>query len=422
MARLEYIRYEFFEAELSASAELLWSRAGEKEPIDELPQVYWEDGAPWNEANAWALDMAASGELDAETIRRKMKHVCVYANFLEFVVKKDWRHFPIRKDERVLNKFRKQLRDEMEAGVLANSTASNCMNAVIQFHRFAGVHNLVNPSAPLWTDRRVVIPFHDSAGFRRTLLRVSTDLSIPNKERVGVRLEDGLLPLRAQHMSELLAYVKAADTTELFLMLCTGFFTGARIGTVVSLTVTGLETAREDPLLPNIYLLKVGPGTGIDTKFDVRGEMMIPKEVLLDLKRYAGSAERLAREAKAFSGHKNLLFLARSGRPYTVETVNRVVYEMRRRAEKAGLHFMRHFKFHQSRATFGTWLMQIAMDTGTNTEAIRLVRDAMLHKDERTTWTYITFLENVKGKLRFGAEFNAAFTGVRSRDWNAHRA
>ncbi|WP_375286987.1 tyrosine-type recombinase/integrase [Burkholderia pseudomallei] len=114
---------------------------------------------------------------------------------------------------------------------------------------------------------------------------------------------------------------------------------------------------------------------------------MVPKAVLADLKTYASSTTRLLREAKAHRNDKNLLFLARSGRPYTVETVNRLVYEMRRRAVASGLQFMQRFRFHQSRATFGTWLMEILLDNKVKTSvAIRVVRDAMLHKDERTTF------------------------------------
>jgi integrase len=162
----------------------------------------------------------------------------------------------------------------------------------------------------------------------------------------------------------------------------------------------------------------VGPGTGVNTKFSVSGELWVPEALLTDLKTYASSTTRLLREAKADKRDKNLLFLARSGRPYTVETVNRLVYEMRRRAVTAGMHFMQRFRFHQSRATFGTWLMELLLECGAKTDAIRIVRDAMLHKDERTTFGYIKFLENTRAKGDVAAAFNTAFTGLRNRNWD----
>lgn len=201
-------------------------------------------------------------------------------------------------------------------------------------------------------------------------------------------------------------------------MLVAGFFTGARVGTVTTLTVSSLHSAREDPLTPGIYLLRVGPGSGIATKFSVRGELMVPSAVLEALKDYATSPRRLLREAKADGEFRDRLFIGRRGQPYTVEAVDRLVHSMRVLAVSAGLRFMHSFKFHQTRATFGTWLMEILLDAGARTDAIRIVRDAMLHKDERTTFAYIRFIERQRSKSDLAAAFNEAFTGFKKRDWS----
>lgn len=416
MARLEYIHYEFFGASLDAKEELVWEKQ-KKKPIDDLPQIFWEDGRGWHEANLWALDRAASNSVDSETTKRTMKHLSQYANFLE-AQSTDWRHFPVRKEEQVLRKFRKHLIDEVDNGALMGSTATNCMSTVIQFYRFADAHELVGAGAPMWTDRLAVIPFYDAAGFKRTMVRLSSDLKIPNRKRIGTTLEEGLLPLRKEHMSELLAYTAKHETEEVHLMLSTGFFTGARVGTVTTLTVTSLQTAREDPNTPGVYLLPVGPGTSVATKFSVAGELMVPRTVLHELKAYASSTTRLLREAKAQPCDKDVLFLTRTGQRYAVETVNRLVYEMRKRAVAAELRFMQRFKFHQSRATFGTWLTELLLECGAKTDAIRVVRDAMLHKDEKTTFGYIKFLENTRAKKQAAVAFNEAFTGLLNRNWN----
>jgi len=416
MARLEYIRHEFADPSLSGQGELIWTKQA-KRSIEALPQIFWEDARAWDEVNSWASDRAMSGVIDLETIKRTMKHLRRYANYLEEKTI-DWRHFPVRKDEQVLRRFRQYLMQEAATGMLAGSTASRCMDAVIQFYRFADLHNLVGVRTPMWADRTVVIPYFDATGFKRSMVRFVSELRIPDRKLVGARLEGGLLPLRAQHMGELLAYTATHEIEELHLMLGVGFFTGARVGTVRTLTVTSLALAREDPLVPGIYLLRAGPGTGIATKFSVVGELMVPQALLADLKSYATSTGRLLREAKAHKSHKNLLFLTRQGRPYTVETVNRLVHAMRRRAVSKGLQFMLHFRFHQSRATFGTWLMTLLLNSGSKTNAITVVRDAMFHKDERTTLGYITFLENTHAKGQAAAEFNEAFTGLRNRNWD----
>ncbi|KVT96545.1 integrase [Burkholderia ubonensis] len=416
MARLEYIWHDFFNSSLGSDGEIVCEKQMKK-PIEKLPQIFWEDGVGWAEANIWALERAASEQIDIETVKRTMKHLVRYASFLEgngF----DWRHFPLRKEAQPLRKFRKHLIDARDAGELKASTTTNCMAAVIQFYRFADSRELVGTDGPLWVDRLAVIPFFDSIGFKRTMTRLSSELSIPIRSRVGSVLEDGLLPLRVDHMTELLRYTSQNEIEELHLMLSVGFFTGARIGTITTVTVSALATAREDSLTPGVFLLPVGPGTGISTKFSVKGEIMVPREVLVDLRRYASSTSRLLREAKSDHKDKGRLFLTRSGKPYTVETVNRLVYEMRERASSNGLKFMQRFRFHQSRATFGTWLMRLLLDSGGRADAIKVVRDAMLHKDEKTTLGYIHFLENTRAKAHFAEEFNRAFTGLRDRNWN----
>lgn len=418
MARLDYIHYDFYDASLSESGELVWRRQVDRKPIEGLPQIYWDNNSGWDEVNVWALDRAASGELHGETIKRTMKHLCQYANFIE-TRQIDWRHFPVRRENQVLRIYRAHLIKERDEGTLASSTVSNCMSTVIQFYRFADTRNLIGNSAPMWTDRLAVIPFHDTAGFRRTAVRLSSDLSISTRKTIATRLEDGLLPLRAEHMNELVAYTAQRATDELHLMLCAGFFIGARVGTVTTLTVTSLQTAREDPHTPGVFLLPVGPGTGIATKFSVRGDLMVPKAVLDDLKKYALSTERLLREAKSRPKHKNLLFLTRRGRPYSVGTVDRLIQDLRRRAVAVGMRFMERFKFHQSRATFGTWLLDVLLASGASTtEALGIVRDAMLHKDEATTLGYVKFRTTTRAKQKAAAAFNEAFTGFRSRDWN----
>ncbi|RQR53303.1 hypothetical protein DIE18_30305 [Burkholderia sp. Bp9125] len=138
MARLEYIHYEFFDVTLDVHGEPAWVKQQKKKPIEKLAQIYWSNGQGWYAANVWALGRAASNELDAETIKRNMKHLLRLAEFVEDE-ETDWRHFPIRTEDQVLRRFRKHLVDAVDRGELKNSTASNCMSICIQFYRFADI-------------------------------------------------------------------------------------------------------------------------------------------------------------------------------------------------------------------------------------------------------------------------------------------
>ena len=417
MARLEYIYYEFFDVPPDAHDEPAWVKLENKKPIEGLPQIYWANGEGWYEANTWALSRLASNELDAETVKRNMKHIFRLAEFTE-EVGIDWRHFPTRIEDQVLRRFRKHLVAAVDSGELESSTASNCMSTSIQFYRFAAIHKLVGPEAPMWEDRKVILPLYDPSGFKRLMVRTTTNLSIPNRKRAGCTLEDGLLPLSREHMIELLAHAALRESVELSLMLSIGFFTGARLGSIVTLSVSGLQTARPDPRIPKVYLLPVGPGTDVSTKSSVSGDLMVPEALLTDLRLYATSTKRLLREVKAPPDQKDVLFLTRGGRPYTVGTVDKLVEEMRTHTVARGMHFMKRFRFHQSRATFGTWMMEMALECGaTPAAAIGFVRDAMLHKDERATWTYIKFRDNVRAKQEAANEFSKAFASLKTVNW-----
>lgn len=414
MAHLEIINFQQFEFSLNAEGKVV-CEARKTMPTVSLPQIFRKDGSGWDEANIWAEDRSET--VDFETNMRSMKDIRRYAEYLESS-NDDWRRFPVRKSEQPLRKYRKHLINLRDRGLLSSSTATNGMNNVVQFYRFARVHNFVNAGLPYWVDRKVLICYTDSVGFERALVRQSSDLRIPNRQRGGVMLEDGLLPLRTAHMQALLAYSEKRESEELHLMLEGGFFSGARLGTLITLTVTGLERAREDSEIEHLFRLPVGPDAGISTKFSVKGDLLIPKAVLQELKAYATSTARLLREAKAQRQHKNVLFLSRSGKPYSVRTVNRLISEMRKRAVTAGLPFMQTFKFHQTRATFGTWLMQLALEYMSPNQALSFVGDAMLHKDPATTFRYIKFLETSAAKEKMASVFNNAFTGIRNRDWN----
>jgi integrase len=78
----------------------------------------------------------------------------------------------------------------------------------------------------------------------------------------------------------------------------------------------------------------------------------------------------------------------------------------------AGLTQFQTFKFHQTRATFGTQLMRLAMNTlPSQVDAIVFVRDAMLHKDEATTWKYVKFIEQEPIKEALSDEFFNLYLG-----------
>jgi len=410
MALLEYIHYTPHRPKVAEGA-IKWVPDPLVRSVDRLPQVFWADGNPWREVNLWAVEMGRNRDVKLSTVVSLMEHLHKYAEWLE-QEQIDWRYFPQTKAERVLVRYRGQLVDARDQGTLSPSTTTARMNAVIRFYRYASGHNFISREAPKWQDKSMVLRYLDTQGFERTMSRVTTDVSIPNRTRQGLRLEDGLLPLTDQHKMELLKFAQQNSSQELFLMLLIGFYTGARLGTILTLRTSALDNAVPDPALPNMLLVKIGPGTGISTKFDVSGDLMISVDLMAILRAYVTSRRHLDRVVKADAELKHYLFLTRFSNPYKVVAVDREIVDLRRAGRAAGLKFLQQFKFHQTRATFGTWLIKLCLDGMSLKSAIERVMRAMHHKNEATTFGYVKFVEINKQKIQIEKAFSEAFMGV----------
>lgn len=420
MATLEYIQYIPHRPEI-AEGVVKWVSDTLVRNVDRLPQVFWGDGEPWREVNLWSLEMGRNRDVKLRTVVSLVEHLHKYAEWLE-ETQIDWRYFPQTKAERVLVRYRGALVDARDHGTLMPSTTTARMNAVIRFYRYAASRNFISREAPKWQDKSVVLRYVDRVGFERTMSRVTTDVSIPNRARPGLRLEDGLLPLTDQHKIELLQFAHENASQELYLMLLIGCYTGARLGTILTLRTTALDNAMPDPKLPNMWLVKIGPGTGISTKFDVYGDLMIPSQLMSILKAYATSRRHLDRVIKTEDSNKTYLFLTRFSNPYKVVAVDREMVTLRRAGQAAGLKFLQKFKFHQTRATYGTWLMKLCLGCMSVKAAIEYVKLAMHHKHESTTFGYITFVENTKEKIEISKAFTEAFLGLSTRGKGATNA
>jgi hypothetical protein len=146
MASLEYIDFNPWH-DLVVDGQLAWQPDKLAHGISHLPQIFWDSGEGWAEANHWALEKVTNHRVHLDTAEGLMKHLHAFACYLE-------------------------------------------------------KHNV---------------------GFKRSLTRFSTDLAIPTRRVVGVRVEDGLLPLSDVHMTELLKFTVDQETTEFHLMLAMGF-------------------------------------------------------------------------------------------------------------------------------------------------------------------------------------------------------
>lgn len=377
-----------------------------------LPRIFFDDGEPWLAANRYAayLLTTTSGK-NPKTITSKMNHLKAYASWLE-ENQIDWRNFPKKQKDRCLFQYRGFLIDTREKGLLAASTVTTRMGAVIQFYRYAQREFLLDPTAYLWNDNLKKLHFYTTVGLSRTLSVLSSELSIPNRKTKHACLEDGLLPITEKNRDLLIKFLFDNGQVELLLMCLIGFFTGARSETIRTIKISTLEKASNELTSDKIKILRIGPGTGVKTKNDVQGYLALPSFLFSTLQKYAHSTKRLIRQAKADSSQKDLLFLSFRGNMYSENTFTKLFSDLRNKLISSGHTQFKNFKFHQSRATYGTCLMRIALDkTGSQSNAIIFVKERMLHKSESTTWKYIKFIEDTKDEEEFAKQFFNLFTG-----------
>lgn len=388
-----------------------WSRASTLQPALKTPHIFFDDGEPWIAANSYALHKLDSvvGN-NFKTVTSNMSHLKAYACWLEDN-DVDWRHFPKKKSERCLFRFRGFLIEQRNNGLLSPSTATARMSAIINFYRWLQVYGWLDRD-PIWEDRSRSIRLHTAVGFSRSMSVVSSELAIPNRKRVGSLLEDGLLPLTDENRTILLNFLLNHEKVELYLMTMIGFFTGARSETIRTLRISNIENALDDPTIPSMKRIPVGPGTGVKTKFDVSGSLLFPSELVSQLQQYAFSARRLIRQSRAAEDDRTLLFLSERGNSYSDTSFTKIISYLREKLTTEGFEQFRDFKFHQTRATFGTQLMRLAMrNLPSQVDSIIFVRDAMLHKDEATTWKYVKFIEKEPIKEALSDEFFNLYIG-----------
>lgn len=418
MATLELIRHLPRRAEIVDGC-VRWVPRKDLKPVDGLPQICWEDGRTWAEANLWALQQATSQRKDLETVKSAMRCLHAYAKWLE-QEEINWWHFPARESDRCLNRYRGALIAARDAEQIAPSLASARMSTVVRFYRWLEATRLLSSEWPMWGERQIGIKLTDTFGLQHTLNIRSTNLAIPNRRVAGSdNLEDGLLPVSANAALRIMEFADAEASSELALMLRLGFQTGLRLGSICDLKMRTIERAVEDPSLRGWYRLSVGPGAHprVRTKFGVTGQVPVPADLLSQLQTYAFSTRRLKRQALAAKEHRETLFLTRFGAPYAADRDSRAVNvemgRLRKAGVAAGIHSLYDFNFHRTRATFATELTRAALRAGMNpADALVLVRDACLHRDEKTTWRYIRFVEKSATMAEMADAFTTAMMGL----------
>jgi hypothetical protein len=126
---------------------IAWAAAGIPDESD-FPQLCWQSGRPWREANQWLLSRLDDFK-DIATVNSDARSLHAYAQWLE-QAGMDWLHFPVRQRDRCLVRYRGMLMHAIDSNRLKPSTAATRMRVVVRFYRWLKEVGLIDKGTTLW--------------------------------------------------------------------------------------------------------------------------------------------------------------------------------------------------------------------------------------------------------------------------------
>lgn len=294
------------------------SFGGETEgSVFNFPFIFNVDGSPWLEANSFFLDCLrdkSAKSRPADMVRVYADRLLSYAIFCESKGV-DWHDFSgVRITNRPTYMYYAYLR--YESG-LSPTVINQFTGIIYRFIKYVSRYWRDIDMSRVDTVKSIKLYLAGDHGLARAITVEVRSQTLPvSKIRqvpIGYCLDDGekLRPLTNGELQKLLGAVEHPDWSgQERLMIMFALMTGARKQSVLTVRhkhVRALERAsiRSD----GSYVLKAGPGTDIDTKFNKPQTLYIPSQLAEELVVFAssdGSKERrrefIARRALAGSG------------------------------------------------------------------------------------------------------------------------
>lgn len=387
------------------------------------------DGSPWILANIYILHFLEKGR-QVTSLASVAEDLGAFNFWLYDFDDPDelLTHFPAIALSRVSYRYHAHLINQIYSRNLDSDTASRRMLAVLNFYRWLEQSKFFTPRNPICEEKDLTIQFQNRYGFHGYKSLASSDLMIASPEAIDpfdgtIKDQGKLRPLSTLEQNWIFESARKLANTEVYLLMLIMISTGARVQTACTLRRKHVENP--NPKVSKsvvdgreVVKIKAGPGTGIDTKFDKAGLLMIPKEVydLLHIYSISKRANHRSELTKTGAHPDQYLFLTNRGEAYfeSKERTNSFDPDLKRRHFKRGgtvrqfvkdtlIPFIRsvhdpkfHFRIHDLRATYGmntesilvnrVYKKEMSMD-----KARQILKELMWHKSVETTDLYLNF-------------------------------
>jgi integrase len=401
--------------------------------LNRVPVIYNDDTMEVERYSTLALLNAKKNRTKEGTVSSIGQGLIQFLRFCE-ENQIDWRVTPRNKLKKPIYSYSRYLQNLIDEGVLAPSTAKRKISTVIRFYKdcqndygsdFFGEN-------PPYTDKMVT--FTDPKGKTRLAMTQEEQIKVTKEIPADSHLyiEDGgklkpLMPEEQQVLHEVLDSDKVRKNIEMRYIFKTALKTGARLQTILTLSVKDIDVHID---LPEGYsdinhIVQAGRSYIADSKYSKNINIFMPYSWIEALKVYANGPRYQKRREKYLNNlgitnpteeqlSKSYLFLTNRGTPYydrqsDLQAYNPVNTRGQPRIgggvhdylaehilpamrEKVGEGF--RFHFHDLRATYGVNLRDqlIEVYPEANSEEIyKQIQARLSHNDRNTTEGYVKY-------------------------------
>ncbi|WP_176514799.1 site-specific integrase [Pseudomonas faucium] len=404
-----------------------------------FPFLFHKDGSPWVEANSFLLSLVQNKHAlnrPTDDVRRKASRLLDYLIFCEDS-KIDWLDFSGRRlPQRPTYRYHRHLLDNPSRGA---AVANQYTGVVYQFYKFVCQFWHDIDISRVDTVKQISIYVEASHGFQKKISveKRSQARAVAPKgpTPAGFVNDEGelLRPLANTELAHVLKVIESDDwTAQERLIILFAVMTGARKQTVLTLRVKHVEALHKGLVQPDgSYLLKAGPGTGIDTKFSKPQSLYVPQQLAQDLLTYVRSSfakKRRQRFQSEFglkypgldliadedmyvflSEQCNCYYMASNDPRYffaKTRPLGAVADTLKKKLlRKAAGEFPIGFTYHWLRATYAYQLYQLlrprlADGTLKPGEEITIIQSRFHHERREVTENYLKLFKMISEKIR----------------------
>ena len=406
--------------------------------IFNMPFVFHRSGEPWIEANSFLLSLVKNKHAKSrptDEARRKASRLLDYLIFTENS-NIDWLDFSGRRIvHRPTYKYHVHL---MQLPGRGPDVANQYTGVVYQFYKFVSMYWHDIDIARVDSVREIKIAVENRFGITRQItVEKRSQTQKTNKEKVvpnGFVDDEGeyLRPLTNTELSDLVTLIDSGgwDAQERLIVLL-ALMTGSRKQTVLTLRVKHVEALIKGALTSEgTFVLKAGPGTGIDTKGNKPQTLYVPEQLAEDLLTYVRSAYAMNRRKRfqltyavdypqliSIPDEDMYVFLSEQANCYYMASndprfpfiktrpLGAVADTLKKKMMRSvPPSFPRDFTYHWLRATFGYQLYQHLVPRLMDGhllpgEEISIIQSRMHHERRETTENYLKLFKMTPDKL-----------------------